>query len=140
MKDLVRPWGIAAFVWILGSIVITMVTSLFASLDQLTTQLGKGLWAGAPSLLLYIGIAIAGALTHRAPYRARPGRHAAAALAIPCLGIVAMLALSLLAGTVGIAIIGRLAGQVIGTVLGWQVADRIRGTKTEARVVGGAYF
>lgn len=131
--DLLRSWGVAVLVWLLGGVISVAVIVNTAPLSMLASLGGRVLVFYLPTFIVTVLMAALAALVHPSPARQRPARHAVAVLTVP--------AVSLLVGIVGgignpsasyslaEAVAANTVAIVLGAVVGWQLVARLRGRR-----------
>lgn len=136
--DLVRPWLIALVVSVALHTAYLYVLGGIASVSTLSTFSGRTLYLTVPAILFAAITATVAALTHRAPERNRPGRHALAALGIPVLFWIKGLIGAIGAVSIAVMVTSTLA-QALGAAGGLLIALQLR-SRFQARVSGPRYY
>ena len=124
--DLLKSWVIGAVAWIGISLIIGALITSLATEAMLGSVGGRILVDFLPALVTTACVAAAAALLHPAPQRMNTSRHAAAALVVPALSIIANVVVIAVDGPVAVGIlVGNVVAGVLGAFAGWRLADRV---------------
>ncbi|TDQ49238.1 hypothetical protein [Actinorugispora endophytica] len=131
--DLIISWLVGLAAWFVLNTVGAVVVVEAASPEQLSSFGGAVLWHGGVGFVCTLSAAVLAALAHRAPWRLRTGRNAAAVLGGPLAAVIADAAVLAAGGSPdwGVFLVPA-ALSLVGAVAGWLLVRALRRT-TDAR-------
>jgi len=138
--DLVKAWSVAVVVFLLGSVGTAMIAIGGPDLAELVSVRGQLLYSGVPTLVVFVLMAAGSAAFHTGPRGADRRRHALAVLGVPVVTLLGGILVTLANGVLAIGLTVSVLAQIIGTVLGWQLVDRLRARAGRSKEPDHGYF
>jgi hypothetical protein len=135
--DLLRSWGVAVAVYVVGSVLSALAAVLARDPDLLKGAGRSATWAAGSALLIYLLMAAFAALVHPAQRRHDPVRHAIATLGIPAVAIVAGVGFGAAQGVTPAGNAASAVAAVAGALTGWGLVVRLRARRTVRASAGG---